>query len=133
MENDISRAVNALPGLVWTALPNGQIDFLNDRWCEYTGLRLDEGCGNGWQTAIHPDDLPQLVDRWRSILSSGEPGEMEARLRRFDGVYRYFLMSTNPMRDEAGEVLKWYGVNTDIEDRTRAEEALRLRASRVSM
>ena len=133
MENDISRAVNALPGLVWTALPNGQIDFLNHRWCEYTGLRLDEGCGNGWQAAVHPDDLPRLVDRWRSIVSSGEPGEMEARLRRFDGEYRCFLMSSNPMRDEAGQILKWYGVNTDIEDRTRSEEALRLRELSFSL
>jgi PAS domain S-box-containing protein len=111
MENDICRAVNALPGLVWTALPDGQIDFLNHRWCEYTGLSLDEGCGHGWRTAIHPEDLPKVVDRWRSILSSGERGEMEARLRRFDGEYRCFLMSTNPMRDEAGQVVKWYGLS----------------------
>jgi PAS domain S-box-containing protein len=126
MENDISRVANALPGLVWTALPDGQIDFLNHRWCEYTGLSLDEGCGHAWRTAIHPEDLPKLVDCWRSIVSSGEPGEMEARLRRFDGEYRWFLMSSSPMRNEAGQIVKWHGLNTDIEDRTRAEEALRL-------
>jgi PAS domain S-box-containing protein len=127
MGNEFSRLVNALPGLVWTALPDGHIDFLNQRWCQYTGLSLQEVIGWGWQTAIHSKDLPKLVERWQSILASGEPGEMEARLRRFDGEYRWFLISSNPMRDEAGQVVKWYGVNTDIEDRRRAEEALRLR------
>jgi len=127
MGDELSRLVNALPGLVWTALPDGHIDFLNQRWCQYTGLSLDEACGHGWQTAIQSEDLPKLVERWRSILASGYPGEMEVRLRRFDGEYRWFSISTNPMRDEAGEVVRWYGVNTDIEDRRRAEEALRLR------
>jgi PAS domain S-box-containing protein len=127
MEDDLSRVLNALPGLVWTALPDGQIDFLNQRWCEYTGLRVDEACGFGWHTAIHPEDLPQLLERWQTILASGEPGEMEARLRRFDGDYRWFHVSASPLRDAAGSVVKWYGVSTDIEDRRRAEEALRVR------
>ena len=81
MENQLSRVVDALPGLVWTALPDGHIDFLNQRWCEYTGISVDEAYGRGWQTAIHPEDLPGLLERWRSILASGEQGEMEARLR----------------------------------------------------
>src|ERR1700676_764677 len=72
------RRVDALPGLVWTARPDGQIDFLNQRWCEYTGRSVDEAYGRGWQTAIHPEDLAELLERWRSILASGEPGEMEA-------------------------------------------------------
>ena len=73
------------------------------------------------------EDLPNFVEHWRSILASGEPGEMEARLRRFDGEYRWFLISINPMRDEAGQVVKWFGVSTDIDDRKRAEEALHRR------
>ena len=93
MENELNQIVDALPGLVWTALPDGRIDFLNQRWCEYTGLGVDEACGAGWQTAIHPEDLPRLLERWRSILASGEPCEMEARLRRFDGEYRWFRLS----------------------------------------
>jgi PAS domain-containing protein len=74
MENELSRVVDALPGLVWTALPDGRIDFLNQRWCEYSGLSVeealgvDEAYGGGWQTAIHPEDLPGLLERWRSIL-----------------------------------------------------------------
>ena len=125
MENELRRVVDALPGLVWTARPDGHIDFLNQRWCEYTGLGVDEAYGEGWQTAIHPEDLPELLERWRSIPASGEPGEMETRLRRFDGEYRWFLFRTNPLVDASGQVVKWCGMNIDIEDRRRAEEALR--------
>jgi PAS domain S-box-containing protein len=123
MESELRRVVDALPGLVWTARPDGHIDFLNQRWCEYTGLSVEEAYGWGWQTAIHPEDLPELLGRWRSILASGEPREMEARLRRFDGEYRWFLLRTCPLADASGQVVKWCGMNTDIEDRMRAEEA----------
>ena len=84
MEDEIIRVLNALAGLVWAALPDGQVDFVNQSWCEYTGLSVDEARGSGWQSAIHPEDLPGLLERWQSILASGESGEMEARLRRFD-------------------------------------------------
>jgi PAS domain S-box-containing protein len=124
MENELSRVVDALPGLVWTALPDGHVDFINQCWRVYTGLSVDQACGQGWQTAIHPEDLPQLLERWRSILASGEPREMEARLRRVDGAYRRFLMRVDPVRDERGNIVKWYGTNTDIEDRKQAEEKL---------
>jgi PAS domain S-box-containing protein len=125
MENELGRVVDVLPGLVWTARLDGHIDFLNQRWCEYTGCRVDEAHGRAWQTAIHPEDLPELLERWRSILASGEPGEMEARLRRFDGEYRWFLFRICPLADTSGRVVKWCGMNIDIDDRKRAEEALR--------
>jgi PAS domain S-box-containing protein len=124
MENGLSRVVDALPGLVWTALPDGRIDFLNERWREYSNLSVDEAYGRGWQTAIHPEDLPGLLERWRSILASGEPGEMEARLRRFDGEYRWFLFRASPIADASGHLVKWCGMSTDIEDRRRADEPL---------
>ncbi len=111
--------------MVWTALADGQIDYLNHRWCQYTGLSLQEASGCGWQRAIHPDDLKELVDYWQSCLAAGEPGDTEARMRRFDGVYRWFLFRANPLRDESGTIIKWYGTNVDIEDRKQAEEALR--------
>jgi PAS domain S-box-containing protein len=130
MENELRRVVDALPGLVWTALPDGHIDFLNQRWCEYTGLGVDEAYGQGWQTAIHPEDLPQLLVRWRSILASDEPSEMEARLRRHDGEYRWFIFRTCPLADPSGRVVKWCGMNIDIEDRRRAEDALRTQERR---
>ncbi len=120
MEDDLIRVLNALPVLVWTALLGGQIDFLNQRWCEYTGLSLEEACGWGWQAAVHPEDLPVLLVGLQSIMASGESGEMEARLRRFDGDYRWFHVCVSPLRDMAGEIVKWYGVSTDIEDRRRA-------------
>jgi len=131
VQNDLSRVVDALPGLVWTALPDGDIDFLNQRWCEYTGLSADDGHGRGWQAAIHPEDLPRLLERWPSALAGGERGEMEARLRRFDGQYRWFLFRTSPIADASGEVVKWCGMNTDVEDRRRAEEAFHTRRKRA--
>jgi PAS domain S-box-containing protein len=124
METELSRVIDALPGLVWTALPDGQIDFLNRRWCDYTGRSIEEDTGWGWKSAIHPDDLPELLERWQSGLASGEPREMEARLRRFDGEYRSFLIRACPLTDDSGRLVKWCGMNTDIEDRKRSDEAL---------
>ena len=129
MENDLSLVVDSLPGLVWTALPDGHVDFLNQRWCEYTGLSVAEARGEGWQNAIHPDDLPELLNRWRSILTSNALGEMEARLRRFDGEYRWFLFRTRPLTDASGQVTKWCGLNIDIEETRQVEEALHARES----
>jgi PAS domain S-box-containing protein len=127
MENELSRVLDTLPALVWTALPDGHVDFFNQRWCEYTGLSVDEAYGPGWQTAIHPEDLPEVLERWRSILASGEPSKMEARLRRFDGEYRWFVFRTRPLVDASGQIVKWCGMSTDIEDRRRSEEAQRAR------
>jgi len=127
MENDLGLVVDTLPGLVWTALPDGNVDFLNRYWCEYTGLGVDAAHGSGWQTAIHPEDLPGLLERWRSILASGEPSRMEARLRRFDGEYRWFDFLTRPLVDASGQIVKWCGVIADIEDHRRSEQALRVR------
>src|SRR5580704_7319453 len=124
MENDLSLVVDSLPGLIWTALPDGHVNFLNQRWCEYTGLSVAEARGEGWQNAIHPDDLPELLNRWRCILTSNALGEMEARLRRFDGEYRWFLFRTRPLTDASGQVTKWCGLNIDIEETRQVEEAL---------
>ena len=127
MDDEFSLVLDALPGLVWAALPSGHVDFVNQRWCEYTGLGVEEAYGSGWQSAIHPEDLPEVLERWRSILASGQPRELEARLRRFDGAYRLFLVRTSPLADASGRVVRWWGINTDIEDRTRSEEALHSR------
>src|SRR5467141_4008897 len=111
--------------MVWSAAPDGSVDFFNPRWLDYTGLSPDQSRDWRWTAAIQPDDLSRLTDAWQSILVSGEPGETEARLRRFDGAYRWFLFRANPLRDESGKIVKWYGTNVDIEDRKRAEEELR--------
>jgi PAS domain S-box-containing protein len=125
LQNDLRLLVDTLPGLVWTTLPDGQVDFLNQPWCEYAGMTLEEGRGTGWLKAVCPDDLPRMAAYWQSILKSGSSGEIEARLRGSDGLFRWFLFRANPLRDESGEIIKWIGTNTDIEDRVRAENSVR--------
>lgn len=127
MENEFGPAVDTLPGLVWTALPDGNVDFVNRYWCEYTGLGVDDAYGLGWQTAIHPEDLPELLERWRSIPASGEPSKVEARMRRFDGEYRRFVFRTRPLAGASGQIVKWCGMSTDIEDLRQSEGAQRAR------
>ena len=119
---DIRLVIDTIPALVWCNLSDGSNEFLNKRWHEYTGLSAEESYGSGWQTAIHPDDKAKLIETWQRMLISGEAGEAEARLRRHDGVYRWFLMRVEPLRDEAGTIVSWYGTATDIEDLKRAEE-----------
>jgi PAS domain S-box-containing protein len=123
-EGKLQRVIDAIPTLAWCNLPDGPNEFLNKRWHAYTGLSPEEAHGWGWQTAFHPEDLPPLMKKWQEIMSSGEQGEIEARLRRNDGVYRWFLIRAAPFRDETGNIIRWYGTSTDIEDRKRAEEAV---------
>jgi PAS domain S-box-containing protein len=130
MTQELASVVDALPGLVWTALPDGRADFINHRWCEYTGLTREQALGRGWQSTLHPDDIDLLLERWQSFMAAGTHGEIEARLRHHDGHYRRFLFSTTPIFDDAGTIIKWCGINTDIEDRKRSEEALRSSESR---
>jgi hypothetical protein len=122
---DLSRVLDGLPAMVWTAVPDGNIDFVNHRWSDYTGLGLADAEGWKWQSVIKMDDLACLLERWRSILASGQPGEMEARIRRFDGQYRWFLVQANPIRNDIGQIVKWCGVSIDVEDRKRGENDLR--------
>jgi len=126
-QRNLSLIINTMPVLAWSTRPDGSVDFLNQRWTDYTGLSSDQTRDWGWTAAIHPGDLQQLTEYWRSIMTTGEPGEIEARLRRFDGSYRWFLFRANPLRDESGRIVRWYGTNTDIEDRKRVEEILRAR------
>jgi PAS domain S-box-containing protein len=121
---DVRRVVDAIPTLAWSARSDGSADFFNQRWLDYTGLSAEQARDWGWTVALHADDLSGLVDYWRSVLASGEPGEVEGRLRRFDGVYRWFLFRATPSFDDDGRVVKWFGTNTDIEDRKRAEGLL---------
>jgi formate hydrogenlyase transcriptional activator len=124
-EAKLRQVIDTIPTLVWCDLADGPNEFLNKRWHEYTGLSPEVSRGWGWQAAFHPEDLPLLMEKWRELLVSGEPGEIESRLRRHDGVYRWFLIRVEPFRDESGKLLRWYGTSTDIEDRKQAEEKLR--------
>src|SRR5580765_1358517 len=124
-EKKLRQVIDTIPTLAWSILPDGSNEFLNKRWHEYTGLSADESHGSGWQVAIHPEDRVLLLQKWQCLLASGEPGEMEARLRRHDGVFRWFLMRVEPLRDETGKIVRWYGTCTDIETLKETEAKLR--------
>ena len=132
-ESKLRQVIDAIPALAWCNLPDGPNEFLNKGWHEYTGLTPEQSHGWGWQTAFHPDDLPPLMERWMKMLTSGEPDEIEARLRRHDGVYRWFLIRAQPFRDEACKIVRWYGTSTDIDDRKKAEEALQSNERNLSL
>jgi PAS domain S-box-containing protein len=123
--HDIRLVVDTIPTLAWSARPDGSAEFFNQRWLDYTGLSAEQALGSGWQVAIHPDDLPRILETFQEALNSVKPYEVEGRFRRFDGEFRWFLFRASPLCDESGKVVKWYGTNTDIEDRKRAEDALR--------
>jgi PAS domain S-box-containing protein len=125
-EIELRTTINAIPAQVWSNDPNSSAVFQNQTYLKYAGLTAEALSGSDWQNTIHPDDAGTYVKKWLEIAASGLPGEAEARFRRFDGEYRWFLMRCVPVRDEQGKVIKWYGVNTDIDDWKRAESILRL-------
>src|SRR5262245_21176873 len=102
-EAKLRQVIDTIPTLAWCNLPDGPNEFLNKQWHEYTGLSPEESHGWGWQAVFHPEDLPPVMETWRELLVSGEPGELEARLRRHDGVFRWFLIRVEPLRDETGK------------------------------
>ncbi len=124
-ERNLDQIINTMPAMAWSAYVDGAAEFVNQTYLEYVGLSLEEVQGWGWTSAVHPDDLPRLAAGWRTILESKRVGELEARMKRHDGAYRWFLLRASPLHGEDGEVMRWFGVNTDIEDRKGAEEAMR--------
>jgi PAS domain S-box-containing protein len=124
-ERRLEVIINTIPGLAWSAQADGSVEFFNQYYLGYVGLPLEQLQGSGWTVAVHPDDLRALASAWQSIMATGKSGETEARLRRFDGEYRWFLFRANPMLDESGKVLRWYGLNVDINDWKRTDEQLR--------
>jgi len=123
-EQELRDVVDTIPAIVWSALPDGSNAYVNSRFVEYSGMSAEELAGSGWHAATHPDDLQRHERKWLACVRTGEVFEDEARFRRVDGQYRWHLQRGVPLRDEDGNILKWYGVLTDIEDRKRAEEAL---------
>jgi formate hydrogenlyase transcriptional activator len=124
-EAKLRQVIDTIPTMAWCNLPDGPNEFLNKQWHEYTGLSPEESHGWGWQTAFHPEDLRALMEKWQEQLGSGESGEIEARVRRYDGVYRWFLIRMAPFRDESGKIVRWYGTSTDIENLKQTERKLR--------
>jgi PAS domain S-box-containing protein len=124
-EDRLRRVINTIPAHVWSTLPDGSVDFINQRLLESTGLSIQALLGSGWQSIIHPDDRTRYIAKWTSALAAGEPVEIEARIWTAQRDYRWLLVRNVPLRDGNGRIVKWYGTGIDIEDRKRAEESLR--------
>ena len=123
-QRNLQLIIDTIPALAWSARADGSVEFFNRHYLDFIGFSGEQASGWGWTAAVHPDDLNGLVATWQHLLALESPGEAEARLRRHDGAYRWFLFRANPLRDESGHIVKWYGVNTDIEDRRRGQAEL---------
>jgi PAS domain S-box-containing protein len=123
-EDRLRLVIDTIPTMAWSLLPDGAVDFVNQRWLDYTGLSLERALQEPMGT-IHPEDLRPAVGKWSAAMAAGEPYECEMRLRRTDGEYRWFLVRTVPLRNGQGNIDKWYGAAIDIEDRKQAEDTLR--------
>jgi len=130
-ELTLRGVMDTIPGLVWSALPDGGVEFCNQRWLDYTGVSFSEIKGWGWAAAIHPQDITHLQEGWRKALARSNSFEAEARMRRADGCYRWFLIQAMPLRDSGGRIIRWYGTNTDIEELKLAQEELQKQTSRL--
>jgi len=124
-EHQLWLIIDAIATLAWSARADGSPEFFNQRWLDYTGLSAEQALGSGWKLAIQPDDLPRMLEIFEQAVNARQSFEAEGRLRRCDGEFRWFLFRGSPLRDESGKVVKWYGTNTDIEDRKRVEDVLR--------
>jgi len=123
-ETELRDVIEAIPAIVWRTSPDGTLDFINQRWHEFTGLPVGDALGWNWEAAMHPDDRATFVAEWRTAIENGQSMESEARVRRADGKYCWRFIRNVPLRDEAGNIVKWYGTSVDIEDRKRSEQAL---------
>jgi PAS domain S-box-containing protein len=123
-QKELRDVINTMPANVWSASPDGAVDFINQRWREFTGLLLEDALGWNWEKAIHPDDRTWSLADWREALANGRSMESELRILRADGEHRWFFVRNVPLRDEHGNIVKWYGAAIDIEDRKRAESLL---------
>jgi PAS domain S-box-containing protein len=124
-EDRTRRIIDTVPAQLWTESPEGVVDFVNRRWVDYTGMTLEQAVGSGWNRMVHPNDIEGVLSKWQKLISEGKPREIESRLRRSDGEYRWFLSRVCPLVDRSGNILGWYGCDTDIHDRKEAEETLR--------
>lgn len=124
-ERRFRSIADAIPLIVWTANPNGELDYYNQQWEIYTGYTSEQTKGWGWAPVLHPDDLQRCINVWTRAYTTGEPYEIEYRFKRAaDGIYRWYLGRAIPLKDEAGTIIKWLGTGTDIDDQIRAKELL---------
>jgi PAS domain S-box-containing protein len=121
----LQDVIDTIPAYVWSCLPDGHLDLINHPWLEFIGMSFEHAQGRDWEEAFHPEDRAHFLEAWHAAVASGETMECEARLRRADGQYRWWLIRNAPLRDNTGKIVKWYGTGADINDRKRAEETLR--------
>jgi PAS domain S-box-containing protein len=124
-EARLRLVIDTIPANAWSAWPDGSVDFVNQRFLEFTGRSIKDMLGWGWGAVVHPDDFHRFVGAWQAAVATGEPMEAEARIQRMDGVYRWLLIRNVPLRDELGKIVNWYGTAIDIEERKQAEYTLR--------
>ena len=122
---NIELLVDSIPSLIHTSRPDGHLDYFNKPWLEYLGATLEQVSGWNWTSFVHPEDLDGIVTKWRASLATGEIFEYETRVRRANGEYRWMFHRKVPLRDERGNIVKWYGSSLDIEERKRAEDKIR--------
>src|SRR6266478_9284397 len=123
-EESFRLIVDSIPAFAWYAGPDGKIEYLNQRILDFTGERLEDLVGFGWANVLHSEDVERTKEAWLHSVETGEPCDVEQRVRRFDNIYRWFRTVAQPLRDHSGRVIRWYGVATDIDDRKRAQEDL---------
>jgi PAS domain S-box-containing protein len=128
---DLRATIDVVPELAWCNRPDGSIEFTNRRWYDYTGLSPQEAPGSEWKAAIHPEDLIGLIEKWDALRDLCKPGQCEVRLRRSDGAFRRFLLRCQPLRDDAGSVVRWYGTAVDVEN-LKQKESLRIKSTVVT-
>ena len=131
-ERELGLIIETIPALVWCALPDGGLTYVNRRVLDYTGGTSEALAIDGWTDYLHPDDLEPTIRLWSHAVATGGPYEIQYRLRRFDGAYRWFHVLGQPLRDGNGRVTRWYGLLIDIDDRKRMEEDLRATQNRLS-
>jgi PAS domain S-box-containing protein len=124
-EEHLREVIETIPAMAWTASPDGSIDFVSRSLLEYMGFCMDDWTASGWRKVMHPEDIDRTIETWHAALETGESYECETRTRTARGSYRWCLSRAVPLRDVSGRIVKWYGTNTDIEDRKRSEEVLR--------
>ncbi|WP_017715713.1 PAS domain S-box protein [Kamptonema formosum] len=131
-EERFRTVAEAMPQIVWTAQPDGSVDYYNQRWAEYSGISQKNGCGWGWQPVLHPEDEQPTVEAWTQAVQTGQIYECEHRVRKADGSFRWHLSRGVPLLDREGQIVKWFGTATDIHDQKLAERALRESKERLS-
>jgi diguanylate cyclase (GGDEF)-like protein/PAS domain S-box-containing protein len=122
--SEFRQVADSMPQILWTARPDGWHTYFNQQWMDFTGLTLEQSLGFGWNPPFHPEDRVRAAARWEEATSTGEPYEIEYRLRRADGVYHWMLGRAMPLRDSSGRITKWFGTCTDIQELKQAQDQI---------